>query len=86
MITHNAADQRFESVVPGGTGVLEYRLQGDRIYLLHVEVPPDSRGQGHAAELTKAALDWAVDAKLKIVPICPFTVSYMRRHPEYQAA
>ncbi len=84
MIVHDAANHRFEAELPEGTGFLDYRIQGDRIYLLHVENPPAARGQGHAAAITKAALEWAVESKLKIVPICPFTISYLRRHPEYE--
>lgn len=83
MIRHNQAEHRFEADLPGGLGFLDYRIQGDRIYLLHVEVPPQSRGAGHAAAITKAAIEWALESQLKLVPICPFTSSYLRRHPEY---
>jgi predicted GNAT family acetyltransferase len=84
LITHNAAANRFEAEVPGGTAFLDYRIQGDRCYLLYVETPPAARGHGYAAAVTKAAIEWALEQNLKLVPICPFTDAYLRRHPEYQ--
>ena len=80
MIIHNPAANRFEAEVPGGTAFLDYRIQGDRCYLLYVETPPAARGHGHAAAVTKAAIEWALAQNHKLVPICPFTEAYLRRH------
>jgi predicted GNAT family acetyltransferase len=32
----------------------------------------------------RAALDFARDKQLRVVPLCPFVAGYLRRHPEYQ--
>lgn len=38
-ITNNETENRLEVSVNGGLGVLRYRIQGDTIWLLHVQVP-----------------------------------------------
>ena len=38
----------------------------------HTEVDPAYNGQGIAAKLVKAVVDAAREAKVKIVPLCPY--------------
>lgn len=83
-IRNNQQDQRFETEVGGGLAFLRYRLGEGKISLLYVEVPPASRGQGIAAEITRTALEYAKAQNLRVTPICGYTVAYLRRHPEYQ--
>ncbi len=40
----------------GTTATLEYKLHGDRLHLLHTEVPEAFRGQGVGGRLVEAAL------------------------------
>ncbi len=82
-ITHNESSRRFEVAVDGGIGFLRYRIETDTILLLHVEVPPEARGHGVAAELSRAALEFAKDRGLKAIPVCSYVAAYIRRHPEY---
>jgi predicted GNAT family acetyltransferase len=51
--------------------------------LLHTEVPDALEGQGYGAALAKAALSYAKDEGMKVIPSCPFVSTYVRRHPEY---
>ena len=81
-IENNALASRFELPVKGGLAVLDYRIAGDTIFLLHVEVPASEQGRGIASRLSKAALYFSRDRGLKAVPRCPFIAAYMRRHPE----
>jgi len=80
-ITNNEASSRFEVAVDGGIGFLRYRIEADTILLLHVEVPPEARGRGVAAELSLAALKFAKERGLKAIPVCSYVAAYMRRHP-----
>lgn len=64
-------------------GLLQYRLQADRITFTHAEVDPAREGQGLGSELTAFALDDARSRGLDVLPRCPFVASYMQRHPEY---
>lgn len=81
-IDNNALASRFELPVNGGLAVLDYRIEGDTVFLLYVEVPVAEQGRGVAGKLSHAALEFARDNALKIVPRCPFIATYMRRHPE----
>lgn len=82
-VTHNEAAQRFEATVDGLRSLLTYRLFPDRIVLQHTEVPPPFEGHGIAAKLTRTALDFARANHLKVVPLCPYVSSFLRRNPEY---
>ena len=81
-IDNNALLSRFESLVNGELALLDYRIEEDTISLLYVEVPEEEQGRGIASKLTQAALKFARDNKLTVVPHCPFIASYVRRHPE----
>ena len=81
-INNNPFASRFEAPVNGGVAVLDYRIQGDTIFLLYVKVPPQEQGRGIAGRLSRAALEFSRASDLKVVPQCPFIATYMRRHPE----
>lgn len=83
-VSHNPAASRFEAVIGGGLGVCAYRLQDGVLWLTHTEVPPQSQGQGHAAALVQAALDWARAQGHRVRPLCSYVATYMRRHPDTQ--
>lgn len=85
-VKHDTHSRRFTSEIDGHTCRLDYRLhEYDReVMLTHTFVPPALRGHGAAAELVKAALDWARDEGLKVVPACSYVRVYMRRHPDTQ--
>jgi len=64
-------------------GIIDYRLHGDVIRLIHTEVPERFGGQGHAATLARSALDDARSRGLTVRPDCPYVASYIEKHPEY---
>jgi uncharacterized protein len=82
IITQNERTSRFEVPVDGGIAFLKYRIEDDAVLLLYVEVPPESRGGGVAGELSRAALQFAHELGLKVIPVCPYIAAYVRRHPE----
>jgi predicted GNAT family acetyltransferase len=79
-IENNPAASRFEVQVNGKVARLNYRLEQDTIFLLYVEVPTAEEGRGIGSSLAKAALEFARDHGLKVVPQCPFIASYIRKH------
>jgi predicted GNAT family acetyltransferase len=81
-VAHNADAQQFEMALSGGKAVLQYRLDGDRIDLLHTKVPPEDEGSGHGTSLVRAAFDHARRSNLRVVPTCPFVKAYVEKHPE----
>ncbi|HEU5478180.1 MAG TPA: GNAT family N-acetyltransferase [Candidatus Tumulicola sp.] len=82
-VVDNQAQRRFELHVDGELSVLTYRIAGDRIRLLHTEVPGDQRGHGYADMLARAALERAQRDHLRVVALCPFVRAFLARHPEY---
>ncbi|MCC6867329.1 MAG: N-acetyltransferase [Burkholderiales bacterium] len=84
-IVHNAAQQRFEAAVTGGTAYVVYRPAGKVLHLVHTEVPAEAGGAGVAGKLVQAALDHAAANGLKVFPTCTYVRAYMKRHPETHA-
>ncbi|HEY7973796.1 MAG TPA: GNAT family N-acetyltransferase [Ktedonobacterales bacterium] len=80
-VRDNQAEQRYEAQIDQALAVLEYDQQGQRITLIHTEVPSALEGHGIAGKLTRFALDDARARRLEVIPVCPFVVSYLRRHP-----
>ena len=74
---------RLEIERDGAVAYLEYSLGGGVLELTHTEVPEKLRRQGLAAELVKAALEWAREQKWKVDVVCPIAQDYISKHPEY---
>lgn len=84
VVGNNEAEQRYEARVHGRLAVIDYRLAGDRIALIHAGVPKELRGRGLAARMTRVALEDARARHLAVIPRCPYVAAYIRRHPEYR--
>ncbi len=83
-VIHDQEAQRFEASIESFHALITYRRLGDHITFLHTEVPPPLEGRGLAGKLTRAALDFARAARLRVVPLCPYVADYIRKHAEYQ--
>jgi len=79
----NEALHRLEPEIEGSIAFIDYKLTGDRLYLIHTEVPPELEGKGAGSAIVQKALQYAKDNNYKIVPICPFVQSYLKRHTEW---
>ncbi len=75
---------RFETQVDGKNCILVYRLTGEVMAVTHTEVPPELEGRGIGGALAQAALEYARDHNLKVVPLCSFVEWYIQKHPEFQ--
>ena len=84
-VVNNTESSRFELHTDGHVAVLEYVLAGNRLRLMHTEVPPELRGRKLGDALARAGLDYARDNNLKVVPFCPFVRAFLQRHPEYES-
>lgn len=79
----NALVNRLELEVEGAVAFIEYKLVGDRLFLIHTEVPVALRGKGTGTAIVQKALEYAKENNYKIVPICPFVQSYLQKHEEW---
>src|SRR5436190_24356112 len=84
MVTNNEASQQFEVHLDGLLARLVYQRAGERIRLIHTEVPDALAGRGIGSALARTALGYAQERQLRVVPSCPFVRSYIERHPEYR--
>jgi len=82
-VTQNPGENRFETSIEGYPGRLDYIQDGKNFVITHVGVHPELRGQGVAARIVEASLEYAKQNSLRVIPMCSYAAAYMRRHPEY---
>jgi uncharacterized protein len=68
-VVDNVEAHRFELVENGLMAFADYHRHGDRVTIPHVEAPEALRGIRADHQ--------------KIVPICPYAVAWLKRHPEH---
>ncbi len=54
----------------------------ERIFY-HTAVSPDYSGQGLASVLVRAAVDHTISLGHSVVPVCPYVVTWFKKHSEY---
>ena len=84
-IEHFPDRGRFEVVVGGALGELEYRLGASVMSITHTGVATSLEGRGIAGALMRAALAHAAASGWKVRPLCSYARTYMERHPETSA-
>jgi predicted GNAT family acetyltransferase len=84
-VSDNMVRSRFELPVAGGeTAFIDYYRRADgALVLTHAEVPEALRGGGIGAKLTGGTLDLIRARGERMVPVCPYIVQFVRRHPAY---
>jgi predicted GNAT family acetyltransferase len=78
------ADQgdRFVFAEDGSVAELTYMLQGERLILLHTDVPLSLGGRGIGGTLVRAAVERAAKDGLTIVAWCAFARQWLEDHPD----
>lgn len=86
-LVNNFQKSRYEIDRDGQLAFIDYKFtqQTNRIYLIHTEVPPSMRGKGMGEELVIAVLEDIKKNGWNLIPLCPFVVAYLKRHPEYHS-
>jgi len=82
-VSQNNIESRFEVRSKENVAFLQYEVSGNSINILHTEVPRALEGKGLGGRLARAALEFARESGLKVVPFCSFVGGYIRKHPEY---
>jgi predicted GNAT family acetyltransferase len=83
-VRFDADAKRFE-IRPEGTTAVAFldALPGPKVWsLTHTEVPPELEGRGLGTALVRAALAHVRAAGATVMPLCPFVVAHLGRHPE----
>jgi predicted GNAT family acetyltransferase len=80
-VVDNAGRRRFEVTGDNGhVAELIYQQVGDRLVLIHTEVPPSFRGQGIGGRLVRAAVHRAERDHLTLIPRCPYARRWLKEH------
>lgn len=83
-VEENVPQKRFElKISDGALATAYYRLDGDRLVLIHTEVPVEFSGQGIATELAHGTFGLLRKTGRTAVPRCPFMGRFVTQHPEY---
>lgn len=82
-VVNDTQASRFIARLNGEMAVLDYQFKTPVMIFTHIEVPRARRGAGLGGQVTRAALEEAREKGYKVVPLCPFVASYMRRHREF---
>ena len=83
-LVKNEKESQFEMVVDGHTAIIVYKEYPGKMALIHTEVPPVLEGKGVATAIIEKALNYIEHTKLKLIPICPVVVAYVKRHAEWK--
>ena len=81
-VRDNPDRHRFEMVEQGQTVFADYRRDGSRLFIDHVEAPVSLRGTGAAGRFMEGLVAAARAEGSTIVPICSYAVAWLRRHRE----
>jgi len=79
-VVHRPEQSRFEAAVEGGTAVLVYERGSSAVTMLHTVVPEEAEGRGVASALAGAAVGWAREQRLEVVPQCSYVRGWLERH------
>ena len=82
-VIHNEAEGQFETWIDGQLSKLDYMQDGNTMVITHVGVHPEHRGQGVAGKITEVALEYAKQKSYRVIPMCPYVATYIRRHRQY---
>jgi hypothetical protein len=84
-VVDNAESSRYEILLDGeSVGFAAYHDTADGVLLPHAEVRTELNGQGIGTALAAGALDDIRRQGKRAVPLCPFIVDFVQRHPEYK--
>jgi predicted GNAT family acetyltransferase len=82
-VADNVQRSRFELTENGKLAWADYRRQGGRLVIPHVEADLALRGTGAAGRLMEGVLAAARREGLKVTPLCGYAAAYIRRHKEH---
>lgn len=81
----NTEDKQYEFQIDNYLAKIEYiKTNNGEIYLTHTETPVALEGQGIASQLVEKVFKDIEDKGLRLVPLCPFVVGYLRKHPDWR--
>ena len=82
-VVDNPAESRYELWLGDAlVGRSEYRPAGGSVIVSHTEIDEGHEGEGLGGTLVAATLEGIRESGRTVIPVCPFTMAYLQRHPE----
>lgn len=82
-LINNEDIHNFELTVDGHQAFIDYKQKGNKVYLIHTEVPAELKGKGVAEAIVEKTFQYLEERDLKLVPLCTYVGIYLKRHPEW---
>ena len=82
-IIHDTDNRRFILDINGELAKVTYQLRGDRMYLIHSEVPFNMRGQGIGKVLVEKTFEKLTEEKFKAVAVCSYVKVVAKRSKKW---
>ena len=84
-IIHDKEHNKFYLIKDGMESNVKYSMRDEKtIEYWRVYVPSEQRGKGQAAELAEAALNYAIQNNLSVIPSCSYMESYISRNDKFK--
>jgi len=83
-VTHEKDNERFVVYIEGNEVYVEYTMAENVINLYHTFTDPALRGKGLAAQVVRAALEFAKKNNLKVIPTCSYVQAFIAKNDEYK--
>jgi len=80
----NKEQGRFELHIDSKTAFIDYSNEGEKVILIHTEVPEELEGNGVAAALVERTFEYLEENGKKIVPSCSYVRVYLRKHKDWE--
>ena len=82
---NDVVGRRYRLLLDGAeVGFIDYDPVGDTSILIkHAEIAQEHEGKGLGSQLVRNALDDIRRRGLTVIPICPYTLNFIRNHREY---
>lgn len=75
---------KFSTNIEGKDAYVSYKVENDKLDILHTFVPVELEGRGIASNLVRAAYDFAIQNELKPKATCTYAMMWLIDHPEYK--
>jgi predicted GNAT family acetyltransferase len=82
-LINNEPIHNFELFVDGSRAFIDYKHKGDKVYLIHTEVPENLKGHGVAEAIVEKTFKYLEAHHYQLVPLCSYVQVYLKRHPEW---
>lgn len=83
-VIHEQENERFVIYIYDKEAFVEYNTTEDVLNLYHTYTEPELRGKGLAAQVVRAAIEFAKENNLKVVPTCSYVQAFIKRNDEYK--